>query len=433
MAKIVVQPLKGFRDFGPSEAAARQEILTKIRSIFERYGFLPMETPALEYKEILAGKYGQEGEKLMYSFKDQGGRDVAMRYDLTVPLARFFAQYQNELSLPFKRYQIGQVWRSDRPQKGRFREFVQCDIDVVGSFSLFADAEVIACINAALKDLGIPEILVRINNRKLLDSLVKQAQIPSKKAAEVFRILDKLDKQGEKAIREELALAGINTKQRESLFELLNQSFEDPKDFVTKFEDVEGAGELAEVLEILLLIKIKNYQVDLTLARGLDYYTKTVFEIYPEEKKSSQSALASGGRYDDLVEILGGRAASAIGFAAGMERIIYEMKEAKAKVPPKPAPKIFLVQLGDLAKRKSLKILEEFRKNNVLVAESLSRHSIKSQMKIADKIGAKLTLILGQKEALDNEIIIRDMSSGGQETIPLAKLINEVKKRLKSI
>jgi histidyl-tRNA synthetase len=186
-----------------------------------------------------------------------------------------------------------------------------------------------------------------------------------------------------------------------------------------------------KLLEFLDEVEVP-YLLNPYLVRGLDYYTKTVFEIYNEEKRSAQSALAGGGRYDGLGEILGGKNIPAVGFAGGMERIIYEMKESKSRVPLRPQPKVFLVQLGDLGKKRSLKLVEEFRKNNILISSSLGRHSIKSQMKIADKIGAKFTLILGQKEALDNEIIIRDMTSGVQETIPIPKLINEIKKRLKA-
>ncbi len=426
MAKIVVQPLKGFRDFGPSEAAARQEILTKIRSIFERYGFLPMETPALEYKEILAGKYGQEGEKLMYSFKDQGGRDVAMRYDLTVPLARFFAQYQNELSLPFKRYQIGQVWRSDRPQKGRFREFVQCDIDVVGSFSLFADAEVIACINAALKDLGIPEILVRINNRKLLDSLVKQAQIPSKKAAEVFRILDKLDKQGEKAIREELALAGINTKQRESLFELLNQSFEDPKDFVTKFEDVEGAGELAEVLEILLLVGVKNYQVDLTLARGLDYYTGTIFEFVLPDVRDFGS-IAGGGRYDELIGRFSGKPIPAVGCSIGVDRLFEALEELEL-VKSAGVTDVLVCNLDEKLEGKYLGIISKLREAGIKTDFYYEPAKLDKQLKYADKKNIRFAVLIGSDEAAKGEVTVKNLATGKQETVKQKDLTKYLRK-----
>src|SRR3990167_2274958 len=294
-----IQPLKGFRDLGPMEASQREKVLGKIRAVFQRYGFLPMETPALEYKEVLTGKYGAEGDKLLYSFTDQGSREVAMRYDLTVPLARYVASNQ-DLPMPFKRYQIAPVWRADRPQKGRYREFVQCDIDVVGSASIFADADVIACLNGALLSLGIKDMVVRINNRKFLDGLMRAAGISQKKTADAIRILDKLEKIGEKGVREELAFSGINTKQRQALFEFLGNSFEDTKDFVANFEDIEGAGELAELTEILLDMGVKNYEVDPTLARGLDYYTGTIFEfVLPDV--AEYGSVAGGGRHDNLI------------------------------------------------------------------------------------------------------------------------------------
>src|SRR3989344_3977058 len=185
--KKELQTLKGFRDFLPEKALEREKIFETIRAVFQKYGFLPMETPVLEYKEILTGKYGSEGEKLMYSFRDRGERDVAMRYDLTVPLARVIAQYQNELPMPFKRYQIAPVWRADNTQKGRYREFYQCDVDVVGSDSIIADAEVIACINEALKSLGIEDVIIRINNRKLLDAILQNSGVAKNKVVDAIR------------------------------------------------------------------------------------------------------------------------------------------------------------------------------------------------------------------------------------------------------
>src|SRR3989344_1507889 len=187
MAKKNLQTLKGFRDFLPEQALAREEMFKKIRVVFQKYGFLPLETPVLEYKEILAGKYGDEGEKLMYQFRDRGERDVAMRYDLTVPLARVVAQYQNELVMPLKRYQIAPVWRADNTQKGRYREFYQCDVDVVGSDSIIADPEIIACINEALKSLGIEDVIIRINNRKLLDAILQNSGVAKNKVVDAIR------------------------------------------------------------------------------------------------------------------------------------------------------------------------------------------------------------------------------------------------------
>ena len=300
MAKLETQPLKGFRDFLPPAAAAREKVLGTIKTVFQTYGFLPLETPALEYKEVLTGKYGSEGDKLLYSFQDKGERDVAMRYDLTVPLARVVAEYQNELPMPFKRYQVAPVWRADRPQKGRFREFTQCDADVVGTSSIFADAEVIACFNTALQELGIGEVIIKINNRKVLDGLMRAAKIDAAKTADAIRALDKLEKIGEDAVRGELASAGIQTTQADELFNLLGQGLEDPKDVLGKLEGIDGAGELAELLEVLLQMGVKNYKVDLTLARGLDYYTGTIFELVLPDAREFGS-VAGGGRYDNLV------------------------------------------------------------------------------------------------------------------------------------
>ncbi len=426
MAKQNYQTLKGFRDFGPSQAAARNQILEKIRSTFERYGFLPMETPALEYKEILAGKYGQEGEKLMYSFKDQGGRDVAMRYDLTVPLARFFAQYKNDLALPFKRYQIGQVWRADRPQKGRFREFTQCDIDVVGSSSMFADAEVIACINAALKDLGISDVLIRINNRKLLDAIMQEAGITGKKVGEAIRILDKLDKQGEKAVREELALAGINTKQRQALFVLLNKDFQDPQDFLSRFRDVEGGGELAELLEILLDMEVKNYQVDLALARGLDYYTGTIFEFVLPDVRDFGS-IAGGGRYDELIGKFVGREVPAVGCSIGVDRLLDALEELEL-VKYDVVTDVLVCNLDEKLEEKYLQIVQRLREAGIKTDFYYEPAKLDKQLKYADKKNINYAVLVGPDEAAKAEATVRNLITGKQERVRQLDLVKYFKK-----
>lgn len=426
MTKIAPQTLKGFRDFGAAEAGTRAQIIAKIKTVFERYGFLPMETPALEYKEILAGKYGGEGEKLMYQFKDQGGREVAMRYDLTVPLARFFAQNQNELAVPFKRYQIAPVWRADRPQKGRFREFVQCDIDVVGSASIFADAEIIACINAALKELGISDVIIRLNNRKLLDGLMKEAGIADKKTLGAIRVLDKLEKIEEQGVRGELASAGIQKKQADKLFELLGQDFQDPQDFVSRFEDIAGAGELAELLEILLDMGVKNYQVDLTLARGLDYYTGMIAEfILPDAREFG--SIAGGGRYDNLIGAFVGRTVPAVGCSIGIDRLLEALEELEL-VKYDVVSDVLVCNLDEKLAEKYLKIVEELRAAGIKTDFYYESAKLEKQLKYADRKRIKFAVLIGDKEEKEGEAAIKNLLAGKQEDVKQKDIVKSLQK-----
>ena len=425
MSKDNFQTLKGFRDFLPPEAAARQEVFAKVRTVFEQYGFLPLETPALEYKEILTGKYGKEGEKLMYSFADQGDREVAMRYDLTVPLARVVAQYQNELAMPFKRYQIAPVWRADRPQKGRYREFTQCDIDIVGTSSIFADADVIACLNGALLSLGIKDMVVRINNRKFLDGLMRAAGISQKKTADVIRVLDKQDKIGEKKVREELALAGVATKQRDDLFGFLNQSFEDTKDFVVKFEDIDGAGELAELVEILMDMEVKNYRIDPTLARGLDYYTGTIFEfVLPDV--AEYGSVAGGGRYDNLIGKFAGKTIPAVGGSIGVDRLMSALEELEL-IKYDVVSDVLVCNLSEELSEKYLTIVQELRTAGIKTDFYYEPGKLDKQLKYADKKNINFAVIIGSDEVKNGEVTVKNLSTGKQEKVKEKDLVKKLK------
>ena len=421
MGKDNIQPLKGFRDFLPGEAAAREKIFASIRAVFERYGFLPLATPALEYQEILAGKYGKESEKLMYSFKDQGGRAVALRYDLTVPLARLVAQYQNDLPMPFKRYQIAPVWRSDRPQRGRYREFTQCDADVVGSPSIFADAEVIACIDAALKSFGVKDVVVRINNRKLLDGIMKEAGIPAKKTVDAIQILDKLEKIGEREARGELASAGIQTKQADKLFELISQDFQDAQDFVSRFEGIEGAGELAELVEILLDMGIKNYEVDLTLARGLDYYTGTIFEMRLPDAAQFGS-IAGGGRYDNLIGTFANKKIPAVGGSIGIDRLIAALEELEL-IKYDIISDVLVCNLDENLTEKYLQVAQELRAAGIKTDYYYESAKLDKQLKYADRKNINFAVIIGPDEMKKAEATVKNLATGKQERVKQKEII----------
>ena len=294
MNKLNLQPLKGFRDFLPAESKKRQYVINTVRQVFELFGFEPLETPTLEYEEILIGKYGQEGDLLMYRFEDNGKRRVAMRYDQTVPLSRVVAKYQNELPLPFKRYQIQPVWRAENTQKGRFREFLQCDADIVGTESPTADAEVVVCAITALKKLGFQKFRILINDRKTFSDIDSKA-IP---------IIDKLAKIGEETVKKLLREQG----QDEGILEKVRQK--------------QMSDDLKRMVELINKLGVDSSQVvySPTLARGLDYYTGLIFEIEIEDYTAG--SVCGGGRYDNLIGMFAGKQIPAVGFAFGFDRVI---------------------------------------------------------------------------------------------------------------
>jgi histidyl-tRNA synthetase len=286
------QVLKGFRDYLPEQMILRQRIIGLVREVFERHGFEPLDTPALEYLEVLTGKAG-ENEKLMYRFADQGGREVGLRYDLTVPLARVVAMHQNELALPFKRYQIAPVWRGENPQRGRFREFWQCDADIAGSPSMLADAEVVAVMAEALTAVGLPNFTIRISHRKLLESLGRAAGIADERATTLYRSIDKLDKIGPEGVGRELAGTGIAEAAVDRVLALVTATGEPAAllaELRRELAEVAGGPEaIAELGELFALlpdfgVPPARYRLDPALARGLDYYTGPVLSSLSIER-----------------------------------------------------------------------------------------------------------------------------------------------------
>ncbi len=425
MAKQLFSTPTGMHDFLPSDQPYWEKIRREIFDMAEFYDFGYVATPILEHQGVFEKSLGVASdvvEKEMFTLKTKGGDDLALRPENTAPVMRAYLEHGWEsLPQPVKVFYLGPMFRHENPQAGRFRQFNQFGFEVLGSEDPVIDAELILIATNLLKDFGVKNLICEVNS------------LGDKVCRVKYRVALK------DYFRNNIKKMCPNCQRRfkNNPLRILDCKEERCREVIAKAPQIldficeDCRSHFKKLLEFLEELEIP-YTLNPHLVRGLDYYARTVFEIYAEERHSAQSALISGGRYDGLAELLGGKNVPAAGFAGGMERIINEMKEAKARVPARSQPKIFLVQLGDLAKKKSLKILEEFRKNGILLAESLGKHSIKTQMKLADKWEVKLTLIFGQKEALDNEIIIRDMTSGMQETIPLAKLISEVKKRLKS-
>ena len=389
------QTLKGFRDFLPIEAKKRQFVIDTLKKVFESYGFEPLETPALEYEEILMGKYGEEGDKLMYRFEDNGKRKVALRYDQTVPLARVVAQYQNELSMPFKRYQIQNVWRADNTQKGRYREFLQCDADIVGSSSPLSDAETITVAAKSLKKLGFKNFKILINDRKLLSNISTKS----------LTILDKLDKIGEENVRKELKEAGESEN-------LIDQA----KAFKASVNLTEIKDQVSKLGVSEDLIEFKP-----TLVRGLNYYTGIIYEI--EIEGYSAGSVCGGGRYDNLIGTFAGRQIPAVGFAFGFDRLMEAMEELKLFPTNITTAKALVTVFSKDLKDKSFEITQMLRNKNVNTEIWLDDDAkMEKQLKYADKKQIPYVVIIGPDEAKNDTVTVKNLATREQKTIPLGQL-----------
>ncbi|HSX40290.1 MAG TPA: histidine--tRNA ligase [Candidatus Saccharimonadales bacterium] len=412
-----IQTLKGFRDFLPAAARKRQYVINTLKSVFESYGFEPLETPTLEYEEILAGKYGQEGDKLMYKFKDLGERNVAMRYDQTVPLARVVAQYENELPMPFKRYQIQNVFRADNTQKGRFREFLQCDADIVGSSSPLSDAEVIAVAAKSLEKLGFEKFKILINDRAVFSNLLadKRQSITEKELPAVIRAIDKLKKIGKDKVMEEIIAGGIAPERAMFIYQTIE--FQKP----TK--------QIREILKLVQQYGIDALKVkfDPTLARGLDYYTGLIFEI--EVEGYSVGSVAGGGRFDNLIGMFADKQIPAVGFAFGFDRLIEAMEELNlfpdlTKVSTtRVLVTIFSGELMD----KSIELANYIRSNN-LNCELYDNgdDKLEKQIKYADKKGIMYAAIIGPEEIEKDMVTIKNLRIRDQQTVKREDLLKVI-------
>lgn len=390
----------------------RNKIVSKIQTIFERFGFEPIDTPALESYELMGGKYGEEGEQLMYKFEDQGGRKVALRYDLTVPLSRVIAN-NPELIMPFKRYQIGLVWRAEKPQKGRFRELMQCDVDIVGSNSELADAEIIATIFSAFKALEVGEVLVKINNRKFIDLSLETLKIPEKKRVEFMRVLDKLDKIGREKVQAMLLEAGFNKT-------LLTGYEEEMKKQIFSYQE--------KFQNLLGSFEVRNVKFDPFLMRGMDYYTGIVFEFVLKEKPEFGS-IAGGGRYDNLIGKLAGKNLPAVGCSIGMDRLFAALQDA-GKISPQTAAEVMIFNLDKNLTADYLNMATNLRDAGVDCEIFYEPTKLDKQFKYAQSKNIQVAVIFGSEEAAAKKVNIKDLKEKRQVTVRMEDLITEVKSML---
>lgn len=401
---IKAQTLKGFRDFLPEAASKRHFVIEKIREVFERFGFDPLETPALEYAETLLGKYGDEADKLLYLFEDNGGRKVGLRYDQTVPFSRVIAQYGNELPNPFKRYQIQPVWRAENTQKGRFREFMQCDIDIVGTESPLADSEIIDCTLSAYAQFGFTGLTMLINDRNVFDTLGLTKK-------EII-IIDKLDKIGKDAVIAQLKDSG--RQNAEELFENLKNA--KPTERIWKiFEALKRNGHREEV----------DFRFDPFLARGLDYYTSTIYELKSAEYHAG--SLAGGGRYDELIGNFTGKPIPAVGIAFGFDRVIEAMETLNLLPANKTATAILVTIFSPDQVGSSLDLVSRLRKVGINTEIYLdSEAKLEKQLKYADRKKIPYVVIIGPEESAKNVLKLKNMERKEQEEMTTDQLIEKL-------
>lgn len=407
------QTLKGFRDFLPEEKRIRDQVSSNIIKTFESFGFEPVETPTLEYASLLLGKYGQEADKLVYTFKDRGNRKIGLRYDQTVPTARLLTQYGSKLPKFFRRYQIQSVFRADKPQKGRYREFTQCDIDIFGTNSPISDAETIACTYFSFQNLNFPTIKINLNDRQILFNTLKPFTNPKLDLMSIIQTIDKLDKKTAKEVQEELVTKGLTP--------------EKAKQALKKINSASPTSNLEQIIATCqdLGVPKENLVFTPTLARGLDYYTGMIFEvIIPELPIGS---FGGGGRYDKLINDLGGPQIPAVGIAFGFDRIIEGVKKLKLLEGSLPNTKVLVSTLNQAYISESAKTAFQLReaKINTEIYPN-PKDGLGKQLKYANQNTIPFVVIIGETEAKNNTYTLKNMTTGKQETTTLPQLLKRL-------
>jgi histidyl-tRNA synthetase len=443
---------KGTRDFSPEQVVKRNYIFDSIKSEFKKFGFLPIETPSFENSETLMGKYGEEGDRLIFKILNSGDylkkvdsnllsdknsqkitpsiSEKALRYDLTVPFARYVVQHQNEIEFPFKRYQIQPVWRADRPQKGRFREFFQCDADVVGSDSLWQEVEFVQLYDAVFTKLGLEGVTIKINNRKILSGIAEVIGA-SDKLIDFTVALDKLDKIGEDGVKKEMLEKGIS----ESAIEKVQPLFGFTGDFITKIEQLKvllsssetgmkGVEELLFVGNAIATLGLSSAKLDLdvTLARGLNYYTGAIFEVSAPERVKMGS-IGGGGRYDDLTGIFGLKNVSGVGISFGLDRIYLVLEELNL-FPERVQGinNLLFINFGDQEALYCMTAIKQLRAKGIAAEMYPSNAKMKKQMNFANKRKFPFVVLVGSDEVKNNMYTVKNMIDGTQETLSLERL-----------
>lgn len=433
MSRIKPETLKGFRDYLPDVMLVREQVMDTARAVFRSFGFAPIETPALEYSKVLLGKAGGETEKQVFRFEDNGGRDVALRFDLTVPLARFAAQHFNALGTPFRRYHIANVWRAEKPQKGRYREFMQCDFDTVGVDSPVADAEVLLVINQLLTTLDVGEFTIRLNHRGVLNGFLSKHGVMDK-SVEVLRALDKLPKVGSDAVRAELSAADVSDTVIDALLQFASCQGA-PADVLTKAAEAVAGDALGEAsVERLQQVcdaaeacglPAGRLSLDLSIARGLDYYTGVIYETFLADLPGIGS-VCSGGRYDNLAGLFTSQPLPGVGASLGLDRLVAALEElGRLKAEKTPAKVLVTVmdkeRLGDY-----LAFAGQLRAAGVATEVYPAAAKFNKQMKYADAKGFEYVVIAGSDEFDRGVWNVKQMITGEQQECTVASAITLV-------
>lgn len=436
MSQKVIKPsiLPGFMELVPKEQILFNQMKDTIRKNYEKFGFLPIDTPVIEKSEILLAKSAGETEKQVYKV-EKGSRDMSLRFDLTVPLARYVSQYYSELEFPFKRYQIGKVYRGERNQRGRFREFYQCDIDIVGDrkLNIINDAEIPAIIYSTFKDLGFDSFTIKINNRKILSGFFNSLEIED--ATMVLRVIDKLEKIGVEKTEEELKKLEIDDSDISKIMEFIsidgsnNEILEELKNLnIEDDEFLEGLEQLQTVVKYIKLFGVpeENFEIDLTIARGLDYYTGTVYETFLDEHKDIGS-VCSGGRYDDLASNYTKRKLPGVGISIGLTRLFFLLRDANIIEPEENS----LIKLLIIPMKGCLE--EGVKLSNVLRGKDIRNQVYVDKAKMgkkfgyADKLDVPYAIVIGEEEIKEELYSLRDMKTGDQEKLSTEEIIERLK------
>lgn len=443
---------KGTRDFSPEEVRKRNYIVQKIQEAFQRYGFQPIETPSFERTETLMGKYGEEGDRLIFRILDAGDflKEVpqeifqeqnsqkmvsyisgkALRYDLTVPFARYVVQHQNEITFPFKRYQIQPVWRADRPQKGRYREFYQCDADVVGANGLWQEVEFVQLYDTVFSSLSLKGVTVKMNHRKILSGFAQMIEAPEK-LVDFTVALDKLDKIGKEKVEEEMLQRGISAEAIAKIQPVfaLKGSFQEK---ITQLKELlsnspiglEGVADLEFIYQTIqeLGLHTATLELDVTLARGLNYYTGTIFEVAPP-KEVALGSIGGGGRYDELTEIFGLRGMSGIGISFGLDRIYLVMSQMDL-FPQflEGGLEILCVNFGNQEALEAFKLVQQLRAKGYKAELYPESTKLKKQLAYADSRQVKYVILIGEEELSQGKAVLKNMQTGVQETYPIGQV-----------
>ncbi|MDC3300711.1 histidine--tRNA ligase [Flavobacteriaceae bacterium] len=444
---------KGTRDFNSQQIAQREYIFSTIKSNFKAFGFAPIETPSFELSETLLGKYGDEGDRLIFKILNSGDKvkkadlkaleegqlarfsnslsEKALRYDLTVPFARYVAQYQNDITFPFKRYQIQPVWRADRPQKGRFQEFYQCDADAVGSDSLWQEVEFIQLYDAVFTDLKLEGVTIKINNRKILAAIAERIGAQDK-LIDFTVALDKLDKIGAEKVKEEILLKGIPSEGIQTLEPLFNMvgNFDSQLNALklilgSSEVGTEGISELEFISNTInsLGLKTATLKLDVTLARGLNYYTGAIFEV-SAPAGVAMGSIGGGGRYDDLTSIFGLKGVSGMGISFGLDRIAMVLEELNLfPENSNQAVQVLFANFGSDESLYSYKAIQSLRSNGIIAELYPEASKLKKQITYANKRNIPFVVLVGDEEMFSKRFTVKDMKSGSQESLNLQELL----------